>query len=77
MAAIFWDKFLSQHVAMRGGTVLHKAHLAPAVRYSEDIDLVLVTDRKEAAFRGGFFHCGLLAESAPGAFCTAACSALL
>jgi hypothetical protein len=27
---------------MRGGTVLHKAHLAPAVHYSEDIDLVLV-----------------------------------
>lgn len=27
---------------MRGGTVLHKAHLAPAAHYSEDIDLVLV-----------------------------------
>ena len=27
---------------MRGGTALHKAHLAPAARYSEDIDLVLV-----------------------------------
>ena len=27
---------------MRRGTVLHKAHLAPAARYSEDIDLVLV-----------------------------------
>lgn len=25
---------------MRGGTVLHKVHLAPAARYSEDIDLV-------------------------------------
>jgi hypothetical protein len=32
-------------VAMRGGTVLHKGHLAPARRYSEDIDLVLVGDR--------------------------------
>jgi predicted nucleotidyltransferase component of viral defense system len=31
---------------MRGGTVLHKGHLAPASRYSEDIDLVLITDRK-------------------------------
>ncbi|MDF3881134.1 nucleotidyl transferase AbiEii/AbiGii toxin family protein [Cupriavidus basilensis] len=30
---------------MRGGTVLHKGHLAPASRYSEDIDLVLVGDR--------------------------------
>jgi predicted nucleotidyltransferase component of viral defense system len=27
---------------MRGGTVLHKGHLAPAARYSEDIDLVLI-----------------------------------
>lgn len=27
---------------MRGGTALHKAHLAPAARYSEDIDLVLI-----------------------------------
>jgi hypothetical protein len=30
---------------MRGGTVLHKVHLAPAARYSEDIDRVLVGDR--------------------------------
>lgn len=43
--AIFEDKFLKKQVAMRGGTVLHKAHLAPASRYSEDIDLVLVGDR--------------------------------
>lgn len=42
MAAIFADSVLSEHLAMRGGTVLHKAHLAPAARYSEDIDLVLV-----------------------------------
>lgn len=47
MAAIFKDKFLSEQVAMRGGTVLHKVHLAPAVRYSEDIDLVAVGDRPE------------------------------
>ena len=33
---------LGEALAMRGGTVLHKAHLAPAARYSEDIDLVLV-----------------------------------
>jgi predicted nucleotidyltransferase component of viral defense system len=45
MAAIFADPFLSSQVAMRGGTVLHKVHLAPAARYSEDIDLVLVGDR--------------------------------
>ena len=48
MVAIFSDKFLSGQVAMRGGTVLHKVHLAPAARSSEDIDLVLVGDRAEA-----------------------------
>jgi len=42
IAAIFSDDVLATHVAMRGGTVLHKGHLAPAARYSEDIDLVLV-----------------------------------
>jgi predicted nucleotidyltransferase component of viral defense system len=42
VAAIFSDSVLREHLAMRGGTVLHKAHLAPAARYSEDIDLVLV-----------------------------------
>lgn len=42
VAALFADSVLSAHLAMRGGTVLHKAHLAPAARYSEDIDLVLV-----------------------------------
>jgi predicted nucleotidyltransferase component of viral defense system len=47
MVAIFSDPFLSGQVAMRGGTVLHKVHLAPAARYSEDIDLVLVGDRPE------------------------------
>lgn len=44
VAAIFEDAFLSAQVAMRGGTVLHKGHLAPASRHSEDIDLVLVGD---------------------------------
>lgn len=42
VAAIFSDEVLREHLAMRGGTVLHKAHLAPAARYSEDLDLVLV-----------------------------------
>jgi len=42
VAAIFGDDVLREHLAMRGGTVLHKAHLAPAARYSEDIDLVLI-----------------------------------
>lgn len=41
VAALFTDDMLCRNLAMRGGTVLHKAHLAPAARYSEDIDLVL------------------------------------
>jgi predicted nucleotidyltransferase component of viral defense system len=51
MRAIFEDRFLSGQVAMRGGTVLHKVHLAPAARYSEDIDLVAVGDRPEGHIR--------------------------
>jgi predicted nucleotidyltransferase component of viral defense system len=47
MRAIFDDQFLASQVAMRGGTVLHKVHLAPAARYSEDIDLVVVGERPE------------------------------
>lgn len=54
MIAIFNDKFLAGQVAMRGGTVLHKVHLAPASRYSEDIDLVVVGDRAE-----GHIHAAL------------------
>jgi predicted nucleotidyltransferase component of viral defense system len=34
VATIFEDEFLSSEVAMRGGTVLHEGHLAPAGRYS-------------------------------------------
>lgn len=49
MVAIFSDRFLSEQVAMRGGTALHKVHLEPAARYSEDIDLVMVGDADEAA----------------------------
>ena len=33
---------LAQWLAMRGGTILHKLHCAPARRYSEDLDLVQV-----------------------------------
>lgn len=45
MVALFDDKFLSSQIAMRGGTLLHKVHLAPPARYSEDIDLVVVGAR--------------------------------
>lgn len=43
---IFKDPKLRKQLAMRGGTVLHKGHLAPASRYSEDIDLVLVEPQR-------------------------------
>jgi len=51
MAALFADNFLSGQLAMRGGTLLHKVHLAPAARYSEDIDLVVVGARPEDHIR--------------------------
>ena len=47
MTTLFTDKFLLSQIAMRGGTLLHKVHLAPAARYSEDIDLVATGDRPE------------------------------
>lgn len=37
---IFRDDALQASLAFRGGTALHKLHLPPAARYSEDIDLV-------------------------------------
>lgn len=51
MGAIFSDDFLRDNLAMRGGTALHKVHLAPATRYSEDIDLVLLTRRRDAVVK--------------------------
>ena len=34
------DPFLGDELVFRGGTCLHKFHLAPALRYSEDLDYV-------------------------------------
>jgi predicted nucleotidyltransferase component of viral defense system len=51
MVALFNDSFLSSQIAMRGGTLLHKVHLAPPSRYSEDIDLVVVGTRPEEHIR--------------------------
>ena len=48
MRAIFEDRFLAGQIALRGGTVLHKVHLAPPARFSEDLDLVAVGDRPES-----------------------------
>ena len=42
LIAIFSDKFLSEQLAFRGGTALHKLYLHPQQRYSEDIDLVQI-----------------------------------
>lgn len=39
---IFSDPLLREALAFRGGTVLHKVHLQPAARYSEDLDFVQV-----------------------------------
>src|SRR5260221_7729982 len=37
---IYTDPFLKEQLAFRGGTALHKLHIRPQARYSEDIDLV-------------------------------------
>lgn len=42
LIALFSDGFIRERLAFRGGTALHKLFLAPATRYSEDIDLVQV-----------------------------------
>ena len=40
LTSIYSDPLLSDALAFRGGTALHKLYLFPQVRYSEDIDLV-------------------------------------
>ena len=42
LVAIFSDTELSQMVAFRGGTALHKLYFKPSRRYSEDIALVQI-----------------------------------
>lgn len=42
LVALFSDDYLSENLAFRGGTALHKLYLDPAPRYSEDIDLVQI-----------------------------------
>lgn len=42
LVALFRNEFIRDRLAFRGGTALHKLFLTPAVRYSEDIDLVQV-----------------------------------
>jgi predicted nucleotidyltransferase component of viral defense system len=42
LVEIFDDPMLNKKLAFRGGTAIHKLHLQPPVRYSEDIDLVQI-----------------------------------
>src|SRR5690606_32082647 len=44
LVEIFSDPFLSDRLAFRGGTALHKLYMQPQPRYSEDIDLVQVKE---------------------------------
>ena len=44
LVELFSQPAVAENLAFRGGTALHKLHLAPAMRYSEDIDLVQVGD---------------------------------
>jgi len=43
LVELFSEKFLAKNLAFCGGTALHKLHLAPASRYSEDLDFVQIT----------------------------------
>lgn len=42
LVEMFSHPVLADGLAFRGGTALHKLHLQPAARYSEDLDLVQV-----------------------------------
>jgi predicted nucleotidyltransferase component of viral defense system len=44
LVEIFQDEYLASNLAFRGGTALHKLFLAPPARYSEDIDLVQISE---------------------------------
>jgi predicted nucleotidyltransferase component of viral defense system len=43
LVELFSEKFLAKNLVFRGGTALHKLHVAPASRYSEDLDFVQIT----------------------------------
>ncbi len=45
LVELFARDEISGSLAFRGGTAIHKLHLSPAVRYSEDIDLVQEVER--------------------------------
>ncbi len=41
---LFSDKYIADRLAFRGGTALHKLFIKPQSRYSEDIDLVQISE---------------------------------
>jgi len=43
LVELFSDEFITEKVAFRGGTALHKLFLEPQPRFSEDIDLVQIS----------------------------------
>jgi hypothetical protein len=42
LVEIFSDKFLAETLLFRGGTALYKLHAPGQVRYSEDLDFVMI-----------------------------------
>jgi predicted nucleotidyltransferase component of viral defense system len=48
LVEIYSKRDLSAALAFRGGTALHKLHMKPPARYSEDIDLVQVRAGRSA-----------------------------
>ncbi len=42
LVELYRDDHLRKVLAFRGGTAIHKLHLAPSARYSEDIDVVQI-----------------------------------
>jgi predicted nucleotidyltransferase component of viral defense system len=40
LVEFYQDELIREKLLFRGGTALHKIHLSPAVRYSEDLDFV-------------------------------------
>jgi len=40
LVEFYQDKLIREKLLFRGGTALHKIHLSPAVRYSEDLDFI-------------------------------------
>ena len=43
LVELFSDEFITEKVAFRGGTAIHKLFLEPQPRFSEDIDLVQIS----------------------------------